>query len=134
MAYSHLEVVSEMFGEVTQLAIGNGFSSPLQQQQLVKGLKDVNAGLMDGAHYGPVYSVAYCAHHDGSCSNIQAYKQARTPRSSWCIAFTFQATKLPRAHTMNRRSLSLTLSHRQQSAVSKTASWITLCVMPQAKQ
>ena len=75
MAGSHLEVVNEMVGEVTQLAIENGFSSSLQQQQLVKGLKDVNAGLVDGAHYGAacVHNVAYCAHHNGSRSSIQTY-------------------------------------------------------------
>ena len=70
---AHLEVVNEVAGVVSQLTIEDGLPSPLQQQQLIKGLEDVNAGLVDGAHYGSprIHNVAHCAHHNGSCPGVQ---------------------------------------------------------------
>ena len=51
----------------------DGLAASLQQQQLVKGLEDVNGGLVDGTHYGPasVNNVAHCPHHNGSRPCIQ---------------------------------------------------------------
>ena len=68
------EILDEMLGLVTQLPVEDELPAPLQQQQLIKGLKDVDAGLVDGAHNGParVDNVAHCAHHNGCCSRIQA--------------------------------------------------------------
>ena len=68
-----LEVVDEVLGVLAQLAIEDGLTPPLQQQQLIKGLKDVDAGLVDGAHNGPasVDDVAHCTHHDGGSPGIQ---------------------------------------------------------------
>ena len=59
---------------VSQLTIEDGLPSPLQQQQLIKGLKDVDAGLVDGAHNGParVDYVAYSAHDYSSSPRVQA--------------------------------------------------------------
>ena len=68
-----LEVVDEILGVLAQLTIEDGFTSALQQKQLVKGLKDVNAGLVDGAYYGSarVDNVTHCPHDNGSCSGIK---------------------------------------------------------------
>ena len=68
-----LEVLNEVLGVSTQLAIEDGLTAPLQQQQLIKRLEDVNAGLVDGAHNGPagVDDVSHCTHHDGGSSGIQ---------------------------------------------------------------
>ena len=70
-----LKVVNEVAGVVSQLAIENGFASPLQQQQLIKGLKDVNAGLVDGTHNGPsrVDNVTHSPHDNCSGSGVQTY-------------------------------------------------------------
>ena len=48
--------------------------SRLHQQQVIKGLKDVNAGLVDGAHHSApsVHSVTHTPHDNGCCSGIQA--------------------------------------------------------------
>ncbi len=69
-----LEVLDKILGIFAQLAIEDGFTASLQQQQLIKGFKDVDAGLVDGAHNGPacVDDVAHSAHHNGSSSGIQA--------------------------------------------------------------
>ena len=71
-----LEVLNEILGVFAQLAIEDGLPSPLQQQQLIKGLKDVNAGLVDGADYGAscVDNVAHCSHHNGSRPCVQSCK------------------------------------------------------------
>ena len=72
---SDLEVVNEVAGVVSQLAIEDGLPSPLQQQQLIKGFKDVNAGLVDGAHYGSprVHNVTHSPHDNGSGPGVQTY-------------------------------------------------------------
>ena len=51
----------------------DGLPAPLQQQQLIEGLKDVDAGLVDGADNGAarVNNVAHCPHHYSSCPSIQ---------------------------------------------------------------
>ena len=69
-----LEVLDKILGIFAQLAIEDGFTTSLQQQQLIKGLKDVNAGLVDGAHNRPacVDDVAHSTHHKGSSSGIPA--------------------------------------------------------------
>ena len=74
MLSAHREVLDEMLGLVAQLSVEDELPAPLQQQQLIKGLKDVDAGLVDGAHYCPacVDNVAHCAHHNGCCSRIQS--------------------------------------------------------------
>lgn len=68
-----LEVLNEIFGVFAQLTIEDGLPSPLQQQQLIKGLEDVNTGLVDGAHNGApcVDNIPHCSHHNSSCSRIQ---------------------------------------------------------------
>ena len=73
MCETDLEVLNEVLRVFAQLAIEDGLPSPLQQQQLIKGLKDINAGLVDGAHYGSacVDNVAHCPHHNSSCTRIQ---------------------------------------------------------------
>jgi hypothetical protein len=52
--------------------------SHLKQQQLVKGLKDVDAGLVDGHHHGVAASCHSldCLHHNGGSTSIQACTQA----------------------------------------------------------
>ena len=67
------EVFDKVSGVVTQLAIEDQLAASFQKQQLVKSLKDVNAGLVDGAHNGPasVHNVAHGPHDDGSCSCIK---------------------------------------------------------------
>ena len=51
----------------------DGLASSLEQQQLVKGLKDVDGRLVDGAHNGAasVDNIAHSPHHNGSCPCIQ---------------------------------------------------------------
>jgi len=70
---AHREIFDEMLGLVTQLSVEDEFPAPLQQQQLIKGIKDVDAGLVDGTHNCPacVDNVTHCAHHNGCCSRIQ---------------------------------------------------------------
>ena len=72
-----LEVLDKILGIFAQLAIEDGFTTSLQQQQLIKGLKDVDAGLVDGAHDRPacVDNVAHSTHHNGSSSGIQACRR-----------------------------------------------------------
>ena len=52
----------------------DGLASTLKQQQLIKGLKDVDGGLVDGAHDGPacVDNVTHRPHHNSRCSGIQS--------------------------------------------------------------
>ena len=56
-----------------ELTCVDGLSAPLEQQQLIKGLKDVNGRLVDGADYGAacVDDVAHSSHDNGCCSCIQ---------------------------------------------------------------
>ena len=51
----------------------DGLASTLEQQQLIKGLKDVYGGLVDGAHNGPacVDNVTHRPHNNSRCSGIQ---------------------------------------------------------------
>ena len=72
-----LKVLNEILGVLAQLAIKDGLPSPLQQQQLIKGLENVNAGLVNGAHNGApcVDYVTHCSHHNGSRPCIQTCKQ-----------------------------------------------------------
>ena len=72
---SHREVFDKLLGLVAQLSIEDELPAPLQQQQLIKGLKDVDAGLVDGAHNGPacVDDVTHCSHDNGCSSSIQSY-------------------------------------------------------------
>ena len=72
---TYRKVVNESPRIFAELTIENALPSPLQQQQLIKGLKDVNAGLVDGAHNGPagVDNVAHSPHDDGGCPGIQPY-------------------------------------------------------------
>ncbi len=67
---AYREVVNEAARVFAQLPIEDALSSPLQQQQLIKGLKDVNAGLVNGTHNRPA-RVDNVAHrpHDNSCSS-----------------------------------------------------------------
>ena len=53
------------------------------QKAVSARLKDVNGGLVDGAHDGAasVDGVAYGAHHNGSCSGIQP-----CPHTAPCLA------------------------------------------------
>ncbi len=48
-------------------------ASSLEQQQLIKGFKYVNGGLVNGAHNcaACVDNVAHRAHHNGCCSCVQ---------------------------------------------------------------
>lgn len=57
-------------GEVTCV---DGLAASLQQQQLVKGLKDVDGGLVNGTHNSAacVDNVAHSPHHNGCCPCIQ---------------------------------------------------------------
>ena len=75
---AHREVLDKVFRLVAQLAIEDELSTPLQQQQLIKCLEDVNAGLVDGADNGPpcVHYVAHCAHHNGCCPRIKPCTQS----------------------------------------------------------
>ena len=70
---TYREVVNESAGVFAQLAIEDALPTPLQQQQLIKGLKDVNAGLVDGAHDGPacVDNVTHSPHDNGCCPGVQ---------------------------------------------------------------
>ncbi len=71
---AHREILDEMLGLVAQLSIEDELPASLQQQQLIKGLKDVDAGLVDGAHNCPacVDNVTHRPHHNSCCSRIQA--------------------------------------------------------------
>ncbi len=71
---AYREVVNEAARVFAQLPIENALSSPLQQQQLIKGLEDVNAGLVDGTHNCPacVDNVAHRPHHNSCSSSIKA--------------------------------------------------------------
>ena len=70
---AYREVVNEAAGVFAQLPIEDTLASPLQQQQLIKGLKDVNAGLVNGTHDCParVDNVAHRPHHNSRSSSIQ---------------------------------------------------------------
>jgi len=70
---AYREVVNEAARVFAQLAIEDALSSPLQQQQLIERLKDVDAGLVDGTHNCPacVDDVAHCPHHNSCSSSIQ---------------------------------------------------------------
>ncbi len=48
-------------------------ASSLEQQQLIKGFKYVNGGLVNGAHNcaACIDNVSHCAHHNGCCSCVQ---------------------------------------------------------------
>ncbi len=63
-----------MLGLVAQLSVEDELPAPLQQQQLIKRLKDVDARLVDGAHNCPacVDDVTHCSHYNGCCSRVQA--------------------------------------------------------------
>ena len=69
----HREVVDESAGVVAQLSVEDALASPLEQQKLIKGLKNVDGRLVDGAHNGSagVDDVAHSSHHNGRCSGIQ---------------------------------------------------------------
>ena len=56
-----------------RLTCVDSLAATLEQQQLIKGLEDVDGGLVDGAHNGPacVDDVAHCPHDNGCCSCIQ---------------------------------------------------------------
>lgn len=70
----------------SQLAIEDGLPSTLQQQQLIKRLKDVDGGLVNGAHNGSacVDNVAYSTHDDGCCSGIQTCRVMRAVSGPHC--------------------------------------------------
>ena len=70
---AHLEVLNEVPGILPQLPIENRFTTSLQQQQLIKRLEDVDAGLVNGADNSSacVDNVAHCPHDDGSSPRIQ---------------------------------------------------------------
>lgn len=69
-----LIVCYQVLGVCAQLTVEDGFATTLQQQQLIKGLKDVNGWLVDGTHNGTacVDNVTHCPHHNGSCSCVQS--------------------------------------------------------------
>ena len=74
-SFAYREVLDKVLGFVPQLAIEDELASPFQQQQLIKSLKDVNAGLVNSAHNGSasVDNTAHCSHYNGCCSRIQTY-------------------------------------------------------------
>ena len=71
---AHLEVGNELGGLLAQAAMVGDVPPRLHQQQVIKGLKNVDAGLVDGAHHGApgVHSVTHAPHDNGCCSGIQA--------------------------------------------------------------
>jgi len=71
---AHLEVGNELGGLLAQAAMVGDIPPRLHQQQVIKRLKDVNAGLVDGAHHSApsVHSVTHTPHDNGCCSGIQA--------------------------------------------------------------
>ena len=58
--------------QTRQLTCVDDLSTPLEQQQLIKGLKDINEWLVGGAHYDAacVDNVAQSPHATGCCSCI----------------------------------------------------------------
>ena len=74
---THLKVGNELGGLLAEAAMVGDISSRLHQQQVVKGLKDVNAGLVDCAHHSTpgVDGVTHTPHDNGCCSGVQSYEQ-----------------------------------------------------------
>ena len=71
---AYLKVGNELGGLLAEAAMVGDIPSRLHQQQVVKGLKDVNAGLVDGTYHSApsVHSVTHTPHDNGCCSGIQA--------------------------------------------------------------
>ncbi len=65
----------------------NCLASSLEQQQLIKGFKYVNGGLVNGAHNcaACIDNVPHCAHHNGCCSCVQS---CTTRKRIWDAAST----------------------------------------------
>ena len=83
-----LEVLNEVVRVDSQLAIEDRLPSTLQQQQLIKRLKDVDAGLVNGAHNGSasVHNVAHSTHDNGCCSGIQTWICTQAITEPYCCA------------------------------------------------
>ena len=74
---THREVVNESARVLAQLSIEDALAPSLQQQQLVKRLKNVDGGLVDSAHNGAprVDNVAHSPHYNGGRPGIQPCEQ-----------------------------------------------------------
>ena len=70
---THRKIVDESTRVSAQLSIEDALAAPLQQQQLIEGLEDVDGRLVDGAYDGAagVDNVAHSPHHNGSRPCIQ---------------------------------------------------------------
>ena len=53
----------------------DGLASTLEQQQLIKGLKDIDGWLMNSTHNGPprVHNVTHSPHDNGRCPGVQPW-------------------------------------------------------------
>ena len=101
-----LEVLDKILGIFAQLTIEDGFTTSLQQQQLIKGLKDVNTGLVNSAHNCPacVDNVAHGTHHNGSSSGIQACRRASRVNKHPTLRLTPQDASAAKKQPMEKPS------------------------------
>ena len=70
----HLKVGNELAGVFAKGAMVGDIATGLHEQQVIKGFKDVDAGLVNGAHHSAacVYSVTHTPHDNGCCPGIQS--------------------------------------------------------------
>ena len=70
----HLKVGNELARVLAKGAMVGDVATRLHEQQVIKGLKDVNTRLVDGAHHSAacVDSVAHTPHDNGCCSGIKS--------------------------------------------------------------
>ena len=70
---AYLKVCNQLAGLLAQGAMVGDIPSRLHQQQVIKGLEDVDAGLVDGAHHcaSSVHCVTHSTHDNGSSPCIQ---------------------------------------------------------------
>ena len=73
LTWHSLEVRYQVDALLAQLSKVRDPASPLEQQEVVEGLKDLNAGLVDGHQHGTVgvADVSHGAHDDGSGAGVQ---------------------------------------------------------------
>ena len=103
----------------------NCLASSLEQQQLIKGFKYVDGGLMNGAHNcaACIDNVAHCAHHNSCCSCVQS---CTTTKWVWDAASTVWVVRLRTAAWSKGDALRSTQS---PAVMHETYCWLLVILM-----